>query len=62
MTCPHYTKCSRIICPHYHQNRTIKVVQKQAVWCQLQEKEIASMLRITKMEEENMILIGQKKK
>ena len=44
-----YANCSRIIYPHCDQNRTIKVVQRQSIWCQLQEKQIAWMLRITKM-------------
>ena len=38
------------------------MVEKQAIWCQLQEKQIASMLKITKMEEKSMILIGEEKK
>ena len=50
-----YAKCSRIICPYCNENRTIKVVQKQEIWCQLHEKQIVSMLKITKMAEKNLI-------
>ena len=40
----------------------LKLVQNQVTWRQLQGKQIASLSKITKMAEQNMILIGQKKK
>ena len=40
----------------------LKLVQKQVTWRQLQGKQIAMLSKITKIAEQNMILIGQKKK
>ena len=55
-----YEKCSELSV-----HIAIRAGQKQAIWCQLQEKQIASMLKITKMakkKKKKKILIGEGKK